>query len=61
MSRCRCDGRYRDCTHGPERCSNIPGTPWGPYFCSICDSRRLVHIAQNLEELRCMKPSTTGP
>jgi hypothetical protein len=32
-------------------CSEIAGTPWGPYWCSRCDKIRLATLSAQFEEI----------
>jgi hypothetical protein len=52
--RCRCDGRYEGCDHGPNnrRCEEYGPGRWSPYFCDSCDGRRVKHIGESLRSIQ---------
>lgn len=50
VQRCLCDGRYDGCEHG-KTCGEPAAGPPSPYFCGVCNPRRLAHIDANLTRI----------
>jgi hypothetical protein len=34
-----------------NKCTNIAGTPWSPYWCERCNKLRLEHITRQMEAI----------